>query len=326
MIRVCTGSRLHFGLFALPTACAGDTTLPRRRFGGVGMMSGWPGIELTAEYALTWRCEGPLAERALAFARKYCDAVGIQEAFHIKILRAAPEHAGLGTGTQLGLGIAYALAELTRQPVFDPPLVARQLGRGARSALGVHGFHLGGFLIEAGKVSDDGISTRVAWERPPEHWQILLITPRELIGMHGRHEIEAFAQLAQQSRDESSTDVMCRLALLGMLPAILEKDLPAFGAALYEYNRRAGEMFSSVQGGIYAHPRIEAIIKTVRGAGVTGVGQSSWGPTVFAITDEERGAEVKNRLIQAGLATAAEMALTPALCTGTSREMQKSHE
>ena len=84
---------------------------------------------------------------------------------------------------------------------------------------------------------------------------------------------------------------LCRLVLLGMLPALAEHDLEAFGEALYDFNCRAGEPFAPVQGGVYAGPRIAEVVAFVRQQGVRGVGQSSWGPTVFAVTEDEAGAE-----------------------------------
>jgi beta-ribofuranosylaminobenzene 5'-phosphate synthase len=158
MIRIRTPSRLHFGLLSIPGEDAsgwsnqeGDATLPRRHFGGVGLMIERPGIELTLDPAKVWSAEGPCADRALAFSQRYCAAVGIDVPFHLSIASAAPEHAGLGTGTQLGLAVARALAEGTQQPERDAVTLAQHVGRGKRSALGVHGFEHGGFLVEAGK-------------------------------------------------------------------------------------------------------------------------------------------------------------------------------
>ena len=90
---------------------------------------------------------------------------------------------------------------------------------------------------------------------------------------------------------------MCRLVMLGMLPALHEGDNRTFGEALYEYNRDAGEPFVPDQGGIYASPQAKAIVKCIRDAGVSGVGQSSWGPTLFAICEDiERAQSLKARL------------------------------
>src|SRR5262249_2101823 len=86
------------------------------------------------------------------------------------------------------------------------------------------------------------------------------------------------------------------LVLLGMLPAVVERDLPTFGEALYDFNRRVGETFRPWQGGIYAHPQAEAIVEFIRGQGVAGAGQSSWGPTLFAVAGPERAAALAQAL------------------------------
>jgi beta-ribofuranosylaminobenzene 5'-phosphate synthase len=313
MIRIRTPSRLHFGFFSLPCGARFQScgtgnaaswlnheiqaTLPKRNFGGVGLMIDRPGIELTVEFANTWAAQGPLAERALHFAQTYCAAIGIKEPFQLRIESASPEHTGLGTGTQLGLAVARGIAELTGLPARDAQTLARGVGRGRRSAIGVHGFDLGGFLMEGGKLSASTISPMLVRRDFPEDWQILLITPRDLSGMHGRREVDAFGDLAVRERDDRCTETLSRLALLGMLPALIELELNAFGEALYDFNRRVGEMFQPAQGGIYAHPRVEEVVKILRGAGVKGVGQSSWGPAIFAIAAAGQVTETRDWLI-----------------------------
>ena len=49
--------------------------------------------------------------------------------------------------------------------------------------------------------------------------------------------------------------------LLGLLPALAEADLPAFAAALAEYNARSGELFRPAQGGTYAGPAVAALVR-----------------------------------------------------------------
>ena len=63
MLRIRTGSRLHFGLFSLGAA--------PRLFGGVGLMIDEPGIQLCATPAREWSAEGPLSARVLEFARRF---------------------------------------------------------------------------------------------------------------------------------------------------------------------------------------------------------------------------------------------------------------
>ena len=279
MIGIRTPSRLHFGLLSI---AASDASFGRR-FGGVGLMVDRPGIELLVEPARVWHAEGPLAERALTFAKRYCDATDLKQAFRLTIKSTAPEHAGLGTGTQLGLAVAHGIVRLVGRPTVDAAQLAKQVGRGLRSSLGIHGFQQGGFLVEGGKTPGTDIAPLLCRHDFPDDWHVLLITFPGLAGTHGRCEIDAFANLAARRRDDHVTDALCRIVLLGMLPALLERDLPTFGDAVYDFNRHVGEMFHSAQGGVYAHPHIEAIVQKLRSAGVKGVGQSSWGPTVFAV-------------------------------------------
>jgi beta-RFAP synthase len=201
---------------------------------------------------------------------------------------SGPEHAGLGTGTQLGLAVAAALAEVAGLGKLPAAELARRVGRGARSALGVHGFDHGGFLVEAGKVRSDAIAPLVARLDFPDDWRVVLMLPGDAQGLHGEGEVQAFLRLGG---GPSACDALCRLVLLGMLPALAEGDLPAFGEGLYEFNRQVGEMFRPVQGGAYAHPRTEEAVALLCRLGVHGAGQSSWGPAVFGVAGDEGQAQ-----------------------------------
>src|SRR5260370_28354737 len=73
-VHVRAPGRLHFGLLALPHAVyathwpdvSGRLTIPRRTFGGVGLMIEQPGVELTVRRAAAWSARGPQADRVLA--------------------------------------------------------------------------------------------------------------------------------------------------------------------------------------------------------------------------------------------------------------------
>ena len=102
-------------------------------------------------------------------------------------------------------------------------------------------------------------------------------------GLHGFDESEAFAKLPPISRD--AVDALCRLVLLEILPAVLEHDLEAFGAALGELQERVGAAFAPAQGGIYATPQAALIVNELKNLGFVGTGQSSWGPTLYAFSE-----------------------------------------
>jgi beta-RFAP synthase len=131
----------------------------------------------------------------------------------------------------------------------------------------------------------------------PEAWRIVLALLRQAPGLHGPDEQEVFRQLAESSAAPLPTDALCRLVLLGMLPALAEGDLEAFGEALFDFNVRVGAAFARMQGGPYAGPRVAELVAFLRGEGARGVGQSSWGPAVFAVVgDEERAADLAARV------------------------------
>jgi beta-RFAP synthase len=305
MIRVRAPSRLHFGLLSpgggegpWPNR-EGEAVLPRRQFGGVGLMVREPGVEVSAIPAEEWSAEGPLAGRALATARRIAGCVhAAGRPLRLRVEAAAPGHVGLGTGTQLGLAVARALTAAWGVEATAEEL-ARWSGRGLRSALGVHGFERGGLLVEAGKRSAEGLAPLAARVEFPSEWRLLLAIPPDtgVAGLHGREEREAFAHLAEEPNALARTDALCRLALLGILPAVAERDLSAFGEALYDFNRRAGEAFAAVQGGIYSGPEVAELVAFLRKHGVRGVGQSSWGPAVFAVLgDAEQAADLAGRV------------------------------
>src|SRR5262249_38997419 len=131
----------------------------------------------------------------------------------------------------------------------------------------------------------------------PEEWRVVLVLPPWGRGRHGIEESEAFQRLAGRSVPLETTDRLCRLVLLGLLPALRERDLEAFGEALYDLNARVGELFATVQGGVYAEARVVELVAFVRRQGVRGVGQSSWGPAVFAVTtDADRAEDLASRI------------------------------
>ncbi len=297
MIRIQAPSRLHFGLFSLAADAPrrnldGERVLPARRFGGVGLMIEDPGLVLLAEPAGDWSASGPAAERALEFAKAFAHEQIKPMRFTVQ--QAPPEHAGFGTGTQLALAVARALAINSGRPEWKAESLAKKVGRGLRSAIGVYGFDRGGLIVEAGKLAGEPIAPLLVHHRLPEAWRVVLIQAGSEPSLHGGAERAAFDNL--QSNPEL-TDTLSRLVLLGMLPALQAGDCRGFGEAVYDFNARVGEAFAPIQGGRYCSERVAEVIRFVRSMGMSGVGQSSWGPTVFAIVeDDSRAASVNNAI------------------------------
>lgn len=287
MTRVTAPCRLHFGLLRVPPADEPAGT--GRSFGGIGLMIDRPGVVVTVRPSDTWRFEGVLASRAQVFAHRFVATLpeADRRPFHVLVEQCPAEHTGLGVGTQLGLAVGRAVAEevgLGSLPVAD---LAARVGRGERSAVGVHGFERGGLIVEPGKRPGEAVSPLLTRLHLPEEWRVVVFRPNRAGEWHGPREREAF----RTAGAPSPTEALCRIALLGMLPAAVAGDLDAFGEAVWEFNRRAGEPFAASQGGPYASGEAGALIDALRSRGVRGAGQSSWGPAVFAVvgSDAEAG-------------------------------------
>ncbi len=278
MIRVVAPSRLHFGLFRVPVAGVAEGA---PAFGGVGLMVERPGVVVVVRPAGSWQFEGPLASRAQGFASRFVSSLpeDARRPFQVLVERCPAEHTGLGVGTQLGLAVAKGLAVAYGNGELPAPELAARVGRGERSAIGVHGFDRGGLLADAGK-HGEAISPLLAHVTLPDEWRVVLFSPRGA-QWHGDRERAAFA-----SASAGEPDALRRLAETALIPAAQSGDIGAFGEAVYEFNRKAGEPFAAAQGGVYASTDIADLISDVRTCGVKGAGQSSWGPTVFAITGD----------------------------------------
>ena len=307
-VRVRTGSRLHFGLLAPGEGAA-------RRFGGAGLMVDRPGIDLVAEPSGSFSVEGPLADRVREVARRLS---GGAPRCRIRIAAAPREHSGLGTGTQVAMAVAKALSLLAGRADATADLAARA-GRGRRSAIGVRGFELGGFLADAGKGRAAGIAPLVARLDVPEEWRFVLVTPFAGGGISGRTEEEAFEAVG--AVPARIVDAMSRALLLGIIPSIIERDFHAFSEALREYGDLAGEGFRAVQGGIFARPEVAALVELARSLGARGSGQSSWGPTVYAGAASEEEAARLAQGIAERLGTEAEVLVARPLNTGARAEV-----
>ncbi len=299
-VRVCTGSRLHFGLLA-PWDAAG------RRHGGVGMMVDRPRLELEARLAPETSVRGPLARRVEEVLSSLESDGRVSSGIEVEVISAPPEHSGLGAGTQLSLATARAVSELLGRPTADACELARWTSRGKRSAIGTHGFAVGGFLVDGGHATalpadgpggsspssplQSGIAPLLARFEVPESWRVLIAIPPRERGLSGGAERDAFEKLdARGDAGLARRDELCRRVLLSLLPAVAECDFVSFSRALWELQVRVGEIFAEVQGGVFASDRVEALISYLRKTGIEGVGQSSWGPAVFAFVQDPQRA------------------------------------
>jgi beta-ribofuranosylaminobenzene 5'-phosphate synthase len=275
-VRVEAPARLHLGMLAVAGGGA-------RRFGGLGVSVSRPAVVIEAEPGDELSVKGAEAERALMFARRCRDALGLPGGAHLRMVEAIPPHVGLGSGTKLALAVAQALAALHGRTVGAPEL-ARAAGRAARSAVGMWTFALGGLVVEGGVRGGAARPAPLLMRHAmPEEWRIVLVVPTAEPGLSGVAEAQAFGRLVP-SADRSAP--IAQLVLTSLLPALVERDLDEFGAALTRVQRLVGEAFAPVQGGRF-HPGAGALVEALLRGGAAGAGQSSWGPAVYGVVGSE---------------------------------------
>jgi beta-RFAP synthase len=276
---VTTTARLHFG-FLDPS---GRGTRP---FGSFGLSLDRPSTRLTLTRADTFAVSGPERDRAERYLRSIAESCGVDQAYDLRITEAIPPHAGLGSGTQLALAVGSAFAVLEGL-TLKPEDIAARLGRGTRSGIGIATFAQGGAVLDSGPRA--GTLPQLVNRLPfPPQWRVLLMFDDATSGLAGASETAAFETLPDFPANE--TDELHRRIADIALPALARADFDTFCEQVGFLQARMGAYFAPLQGGPYTSPRVSEALDWLRAQGITGLGQSSWGPTGFAfVASEEQG-------------------------------------
>ncbi len=315
-----SSARLHFGLTEI---CPGQPSL----FGGCGITLDEPSTQLSIQQTwressnrLRWHveCDSPWKERIDAVlsraehgwcsAKEYDSEIGSEAfaSYTLRIEKPPLAHVGLGSGTQLACCVATLVAAIQSGFAFNSststmtasdiwktvgardgnPLgqLAKASGRGARSYVGLASHLMGGFIFDHGMPTEIGSRRTVDRIATPEAWRVLLVRSASSSTISGTCETDYFQRCAQPNASRLS---MIDLVQREMIPAIQTHDLQRFGEALYQYGRYGGELFRAVQGGVYRDNAVAEMVEAIRELGVKGTGQTSWGPTVYAIVESQ---------------------------------------
>lgn len=277
IVHVIAPARLHLGFIDMHGGLG-------RTFGSLGVCLSDIRTHVSVSRSSDVVIQGPSSHRASLYAGRILEHLNAGQGARITIHEAIPEHAGLGSGTQLSLSIGTAITRL-----FNGSLTTRDIAgimqRGARSGIGVGAFGTGGFLVDGGRGPGTDIPPIISHINFPEGWRFVLILDAERQGVHGNKEITAFQNLPPMS--EQVAERLCRLTIMQCLPALAEKDFRLFGTAITEIQERVGDHFASAQGGRFCSNRVAETLPWMQKHGACGVGQSSWGPTGFALFANE---------------------------------------
>ncbi len=276
-VTVTAPARLHLGFVDLNPASG-------RRYGSLG-------LALDAPHTSVRAMRGQHHDTH-AIAKKLLDSlretIPIPDDVSVVVDAEIPAHCGLGSGTQLALAVGTAVSRLLDLKL-SPADIRQTLARGARSGIGIGAFDHGGFLVDGGhgvSTKLPPITSRVAF---PDAWRVLLIFDEAFEGLSGAKEIAAFRTLP--SFPETLSAHLCRLVMTRVLPGLAEASMVEFGPAITEVQRIVGDHFAPAQGGRFASGRVANVLGWLESRGVQCVGQSSWGPTGFAMVESESQAQ-----------------------------------
>lgn len=290
-----TPSRLHLTLIDLNGALG-------RIDGGVGLTIEKPSLNLQAESgnngieivfedkSHSEKLMNDYREKIENSANKMLEFLKINSGLKFNVKEIYPAHSGLGSGTQISLAVGKIILKLNNMDMAAPE-IAKIVGRGGTSGIGVRAFDHGGFIIDGGHRIDEKpdflpSSASKALPAPlitrydfPEDWNIILAIPDVPAGASGPKEVNIFQKYCPIPLKE--VQKLSHILLMKMMPAVVEADISSFGDSI---NQIQNIGFKKVELELQ-HPLISALIRNMRYAGALGVGMSSFGPTVYAITD-----------------------------------------
>jgi beta-ribofuranosylaminobenzene 5'-phosphate synthase len=286
-VYVKTPARLHFGLIDLN----GDLG---RLFGGIGVGIDQPNVVLEAQLSESLAVTGENTELVKVLAKRFIEAYGIKANASIHLKQAIPEHAGLGSGTQMALAVATALANLFNVNASIRDL-AKAMGRGQRTSVGTAIFEQGGFVVDGGKCTGkNGFPTTILRQPFPEDWVFVVAVPDVNKGLAKSEETAAFKALSPMLAEEAGR--MCRLTIMKLLPSLVERNIESFGEALTQIQTVIGDYFAKVQGGTYSSQAAAEGIALLQKFGAYGAGQSSWGPAFYGLTLKGQAKEIRSKM------------------------------
>lgn len=286
-VQVKTPARLHLGLIDMNGNLG-------RLFGGLGVGIDHPNVVIEAEQSQDLVVIGEEAVLAKAITERFLSTFAPKSRVQLKVLEMIPPHTGLGSGTQLSLAIAAALTRLFNVKASLPEL-AIAMGRARRTSVGTTIFKQGGFVVDSGKSQRTQSFPPLLYRQPfPMEWRFVVAVPNTKEGLSNSQENHAFNKLSQMPAEDVGQ--ICRLIMFKLLPALSERDIESFGDALTRIQILTGNYFAQAQGGTYSSPIATDCIDFMKKAGAYGVGQSSWGPALYAIVKKEQAKQLLTKV------------------------------
>lgn len=229
-ITITTSARLHFNSLKMNEAGG-------RGCGGVGLSLKDPSLQISFSTADKTTVSGGnyfLRKEANRFVQSILEYLNISSGVNVKIINFFPNQVGLGSGTQLGLSIGRGISLLYGKKLNLGKIASITKVAGV-SGIGFYSFSRGGLVIDGGYKMGEKESKKNFGEHSmtpppligrysfPRKWKILLITPRRPLSEISEID-EKKLFLKNTPIPLTEVGVICTNVLMGLIPALQEKD------------------------------------------------------------------------------------------------------
>ncbi|WP_066971793.1 beta-ribofuranosylaminobenzene 5'-phosphate synthase [Methanobrevibacter filiformis] len=303
-----TPSRLHMTLIDLNGSYG-------RADGGIGLTLADPNFSLKSELSDNGvmidfdseinsnEIKSECIKKITSSAEKTMSYYNIDGGFHFTVKKAYLPHSGLGSGTQISLATSKLVYEhlkednsiSTTDSTFDKDISSVELGkitgRGGTSGIGIFSFDYGGFILDGGhnlKEKGTFLPSAASPAKPPhllgiydfpEEWDIIVAIPRADTSVTGQKEVDIFTEYCPVPKQD--VEKLSHLILMNLLPFLLEKNIECFGKSIDQIQNLG---FKKVEVNLQSDI-IKSAMANMREAGAYGVGMSSFGPSIYGITE-----------------------------------------
>lgn len=302
MIEVRTPARIHFGQLDLNGSLG-------RIYGGTGIAINKPYTLIKLEKNKKIIIEGLKKEKKKIIIKNFLNKLKkrklIDKNYGVKIIieKLLPEHSGLGSGTQFGLALAEGLNRLYNLNLSPQKLAKIVDRKHSRSSIGFGAFYQGGFIIDVGrpiseKNNDNYLPPIVYRRNICSDWTFLIVIPfTQKAKIAGKKEIKIFNKIKKMPIEKCAEN--SHHLLFGVMPAVEENDIHKFSNHLNIIEDNVADYFSKIQRGKYKSVFAQKIIEFMVEEGVLARGQSSWGPALYGLVDNDDNAlKIKNKLLK----------------------------
>lgn len=230
---------------------------------------------------------GARADVAAPYLEQFYKYHALTTPAEIEIEQAIPAFMGIGSQTQMGLGMATIAALLNERDRTDAKFVISGLALEPSQSINVAASMQGGLLlVDATKRDEHG--TPIVYQRAELEtaektaWGVVLVMPR-VNGHPNTAESDRLAALIHAQTTAGSDDT-AQIVEQKLYPAVAEDDIEAFGAGLAELQTLNTAALAAMSIDTSFTAETEKIFAIMRDTGAVVCGKSPTGHALYALT------------------------------------------